>query len=60
MKKIVFFYLLGALFFSGCVRDEFDTVRVEEGIAARVRLEVVMPVMGGADTRAVAPDVENR
>ena len=37
MKKIVFFYLLGALFFSGCVRDEFDTVRVEEGIAARVR-----------------------
>ncbi len=60
MKKIVFFCLLGALFFSGCVRDEFDTVRVEEGIAARVRLEVVMPVMGGADTRAVAPDVENR
>lgn len=35
MKKIIILYFLGALLLSGCMRDEFDTTRVEEGIAAR-------------------------
>ena len=65
MRKIVILYLLGALLISGCMRDEFDTVRVEEGIAARVSLRMLMPDMGGAssagsDTRTVSPNVENR
>lgn len=70
MKKIAILYFLGALLLSGCVRDEFDTTRVEEGLAAHVGLKMVMPDMGGehgegstrstADTRAVDDDVENR
>ena len=65
MRKIAILYLLGALLISGCMRDEFDTVRVEEGIAARVSLRMLMPDMGGAssagsDTRTVSPNVENR
>lgn len=45
------------------MRDEFDTTRVEEGIAARVSLRVLLPDMDGvagagntrtsANTRAV-------
>jgi hypothetical protein len=52
------------------MRDEFDTTRVEEGIAARVSLRVLLPDMDGAvsagntrtsaNTRAVDADVENR
>ena len=70
MKKIAILYFLGALLLSGCVRDEFDTTRVEEGLAAHVGLKMMMPDMGGehgegstrstADTRAVDDDVENR
>ena len=65
MRKIAILYLLGALLISGCMRDEFDTVRVEEGIAAHVSLRMLMPDMGGAssagsDTRTVSPNVENR
>ena len=70
MKKIIILYFLGALLLSGCMRDEFDTTRVEEGIAARVSLRVLLPDMDGAvsagntrtsaNTRAVDADVENR
>lgn len=70
MKKIIILYFLGALLLSGCMRDEFDTTRVEEGIAARVSLRVLLPDMDGAvsagntrtsaNTRAVDTDVENR
>ena len=52
------------------MRDEFDTTRVEEGIAARVSLRVLLPDMDGAvsagntrtsaNTRAVDAAVENR
>ena len=52
------------------MRDEFDTTRVEEGIAARVSLRMLLPDMDGAvsagntrtsaNTRAVDADVENR
>ena len=69
MKKIAILYFLGALLLSGCVRDEFDTTRVEEGLAAHVGLKMMMPDMGGehgegstrstADTRAVDDDLEN-
>lgn len=70
MKKIIILYFLGALLLSGCMRDEFDTTRVEEGIAARVSLRVLLPDMDGAvsagntrtsaNTRAVDAAVENR
>ena len=70
MKKIIILYFLGALLLSGCMRDEFDTTRVEEGIAARVSLRFVLPDMDGAvsagntrtsaNTRAVDAAVENR
>ena len=70
MKKIIILYFLGALLLSGCMRDEFDTTRVEEGIAARVSLRMLLPDMDGAvsagntrtsaNTRAVDADVENR
>ena len=70
MKKIIILYFLGALLLSGCMRDEFDTTRVEEGSAARVSLRVLLPDMDGAvsagntrtsaNTRAVDADVENR
>lgn len=70
MKKIIILYFLGALLLSGCMRDEFDTTRVEEGIVARVSLRVLLPDMDGAvsagntrtsaNTRAVDADVENR
>ena len=48
MKKIIILYFFGALLLSGCTRDEFDTVRVEEGIAACVSLRMLMPDMTGA------------
>ena len=48
MKKIIILYFLGALLLSGCMRDEFDTTRVEEGIAARVSLRMLLPDMDGA------------
>lgn len=70
MKKIIILYFLGALLLSGCMRDEFDTTRVEEGIAARVSLRVLLPDMDdavsagntrtSANTRAVDAAVENR
>ena len=70
MKKIILLYFLGALLLSGCMRDEFDTTRVEECIAARVSLRVLLPDMDGAvsagntrtsaNTRAVDAAVENR
>lgn len=70
MKKIIILYFLGALLLSGCMRDEFDTTRVEEGIAARVSLRMLLPDMDGAvsagntrtsaNTRAVDAAVENR
>ena len=48
MKKIIILYFFGALLLSGCMRDEFDTTRVEEGIAACVSLRMLMPDMTGA------------
>ena len=70
MKKIIILYFLGALLLSGCMRDEFDTTRVEEGIAASVSLRVLLPDMDGAvsagntrtsaNPRAVDAAVENR
>ena len=65
MKKITVLYLLCMLLLSGCTRDEFNTVRVEEGIAARVSLRMLPPDMGaasstGSGTRTVPSDVENR
>ena len=42
MKKIAILYFLGALLLSGCVRDEFDTTRVEEGLAAHVGLKMMI------------------
>lgn len=53
MKKIIILYFLGALLLSGCMRDEFDTTRVEEGIAARVSLRVLLPDMDGAVSAAI-------
>lgn len=48
MKKIIILYFFGALLLSGCMRDEFDTTRVEEGIAACVSLRMLLPDMTGA------------
>lgn len=55
MKKIIILYFLGALLLSGCMRDEFDTTRVEEGIAARVSLRVLLPDMDGAVSAGNTP-----
>ena len=70
MKKIIILYFLGALLLSGCMRDEFDTTRVEEAHCCRVEsVRMLLPDMDGAvsagntrtsaNTRAVDADVES-